>query len=164
MDRRRALALNPPTLERPKMFRRDRTLGDPTQYAPFGSPVTVSDENTSNLGWTKNFGPLLTDFPLVSTESGTNETISVQYGGDYLVYLWEYAKSLPPKTFHLLPWAWFADTYCYPSLITATPSPKTNDPGNLISPSGYTVLAGGCPQGPPRTEPFPGMGCTRRVN
>lgn len=89
-------------------------------YAPFGSPLVVSSSTTSALGWINAF-QFLMDPPynlcLISTESGANLNIAALYGGDYLAYLYQYSLTFSTGQFHILPWAFYANTLCYPSLI-----------------------------------------------
>jgi len=93
---------------------------DPISYAPFGSPLVVSSSTTSALGWIDAF-QFLMDAPynlcLISTESGSNTNISALYGGDYLAYIYQYSQTFSTGQIHILPWAFYSNTLCYPSLL-----------------------------------------------
>jgi hypothetical protein len=99
------------------------SLVTPASYAPFGSPVAISTSVTDSLGWNNSFlfltsqGSLGYTMCVISTESGLNSQISAQYGGDYLVYLYKLTQTFPSGQIHSLPWAFYASTLCYPSLI-----------------------------------------------
>jgi len=93
---------------------------DPITYAPFGSPLVVSSATTSALGWINAFQFLMEspyNLCLISTESGTNTNISALYGGDYLAYIYQYSQTFSTGQIHILPWAFYANTLCYPSLL-----------------------------------------------
>jgi len=145
-------------------------------YAPFGSPLVVSSSTTSALGWIDAF-QFLMDAPynmcLISTESGTNFNISAVYGGDYLAYLYQYSLTFSTGQIHILPWAFYANTLCYPSLIEnfyywnnssssacAIAADPTQVASNLIG-TATTTTEGSCTAttaSPTANGTFPGYG------
>jgi hypothetical protein len=134
------------------------TLTTPLTYAPFGDLTSVSTEVTSSVGWTNGFQFLTTgnynggpNMCMISTESGTNVNISALYGNDYLAYLYLYSQTYSEGSFHILPWAWYANTICYPSLLiqpyyynysTTSCGPDPDSPtSNLIGVADETTSA-----------------------